>query len=340
MTRPTPTNPTTAERRALPRSSASACGAVPALPRVPRPASRFSCVFRGFSLIEMLVVISIIGILAGITFPIIAALQEGSRTSGAVNTVSVALDTARNFATRSVTAGFDDVNQDGTAGDLNDGSGYSGAAALFTPGGEIRIVENNPFARFSGAGGSYLELELDNGNGVHNGYKDVPGRDYIVLPDQVGVAGVRRINASTLEYIAPPFAMRFDNNGLLVNRAGSGGSGPFAEDGHVYYDSNTDGRIQASGSGFNLSNPFKVANYDNPIAWDWRGNPTGLAELVGSPPKRLLPYEQMETVIILTVFDLTEFQNAGGWGQADIDGWMKDNARYLFFSKATGVVAR
>lgn len=296
----------------------------------PLHASRFrgnSGVRRAFTLIEMLVVVSIIVILAGITFPVIGALSDGSRESSAINAISAAVDTARNFATRGSVPGFDDVNGDGTGGDLSRGAGYSGAAIVFTPGGELRITENDPSAQ---QGSNYLELELFNNNGTHNGYRDVSGRDYVLLPDRIGVAGMRRTSSTALEYFPPPFAMRFDQNGLLINRQGGGNTGPFAEDGHVFYDGDGDGDYE---------NTNRPVGYDV-NAWDWRGG--AAVAFVGNPPRRELPFERLDPIYVLTVYDLADFQIVGGWGQtqAEIDTWMQANARFVFFNRATGVVAR
>ena len=312
----------------------------------------------GFTLIEMLVTISIIVVLAGITFPVVSELQGGSRLSSAINTITIGLDTARNFADREGVAGFIGLEDNQSPTAVTGNGEYSGAALLFTPGGDLRVVVNDPRAAYA-SGNRLLEF-YDSGAAGYpalpspetNGYRDAPGRDYIQIPDRVGVVGLFR-NPGGLEYLAPPFAIRFDNDGRLIARSDSSSG----IDGHVYYDADGDGNIVLGDDRGTYGTSDDVTSDDSPLRWDWRSNPAGVP-MIGTQSKRVLPFEKIETVIAVFVFDAQQFQAELGWAGADAEAgtddngiddgdgiddlteWMDANATPLFVSRYTGTVLR
>jgi prepilin-type N-terminal cleavage/methylation domain-containing protein len=113
---------------------------------------------RGFTLVEILVVVSIIALVAGLTIPAIKAMQAGSARAEALNTINAALQGVRSYAI---------MNQ-------------VKAAARFQPNGKVVFVY-----RFEGNGNSrYRDIDsatgstlyLDSGIGVPN------AGGYIYLP--------------------------------------------------------------------------------------------------------------------------------------------------------------
>ena len=97
---------------------------------------------RGFTLIEMLVVVSVIAALMAVSFPVLRAMNRNTSQTLSVNAVAIAATTARAYATRNIE--FVSTLMPGTPAE---GMGvYSGAAAIFTPANEIRIAENTPAA--------------------------------------------------------------------------------------------------------------------------------------------------------------------------------------------------
>ncbi len=163
---------------------------------------------RAFTLIELLVAVSIIALVAASTFPILSAMQSGTRESAGYNTVAVATSAARQLATQNKS------KQD----PLTAGTAYQGTAALFTNSGDIRIVENVPGA---------------NPTNSRFAYADIEGRDYVRMPSRVGFVGVAR-NATGIDglrLLAPPFAIRFNQHGNLVYGNPTTAGGAF----NVYY---------------------------------------------------------------------------------------------------------
>ncbi|MBB6431471.1 prepilin-type N-terminal cleavage/methylation domain-containing protein [Algisphaera agarilytica] len=284
---------------------------------------------RGFTLIELIVAIAIIGLMVGLSFPVLQTMQQSSRVSSATNTVSVAVDAARSLAATENNFAIG-VLPGGLTGN------YDGTAIIFTPSGECRLVVNDQLA-VNGAGNP-LELLTP----PKNGYRDIEGRDYIILPKGTGVAGMRRNTNATsingLVFVPPPFAVAFDENGKLIVGTASASS-----DRAVYYDKDADGDY-TTGDG-------RPGGY-NPDDWDARINP-GVATVgdISDPKNRLryeLPYEQIETVTAIVIYDKQTFDvDTGGWGSAsaaDIQAFMTQDddtlAKIFFFSPTTGAIIR
>lgn len=271
---------------------------------------------RGFTLTELLVAISIIILIIGITFPVISSIQNGSRIEAGLNTVGMSADVARQWVAPS--AWEDDVaNQ-------VDGERYSGSAALYCPTGEIRIVVNFRNAK---DGALYLEEVAPE----QNGYWDLSGVDYISIPDGVGVAGIQRTGPGNndVRFLAPPFAIAFNEHGQMSMGDANG---------RIYYDKDGD---------FNFNrNNTRPGGYD-PSNWDGEDGAQN-AEVDEDTLVRELPFEAIECVPGVVIYDLDDFTGAGhdfsGGGTVDLNSaagqWLQENGQTLFFSPNTGVAMR
>lgn len=270
---------------------------------------------RGFSLIEMLTVIAIIGIILAITFPAIKAIQGDSKISAAQNTIGMSVDVARQWVKPRAWA-----PDAGTP--IPTTQSYSGTAALVCPTNEVRIVLNSRVAQ---DGSVYLENENQ------NGYYDLDGVDYISIPNGGAVVGIQRTGsgASDVRFLAPPFAIAFNENGQLNYGDASG---------RIYYDSNSNGSYTRASTRAAVS-----GGYD-PADWNGSSAATNANVISGIRPVKALPFEAIECVSGVIVYDAKAFADAGnnfsGGGTATINGtagaWLKENGRAMFFSPLTG----
>ncbi|MGB0768407.1 MAG: hypothetical protein ACPGYV_11945, partial [Phycisphaeraceae bacterium] len=201
---------------------------------------------------------------------------------------------------------------------------YSGTAALFCPTGEIRIVFNHRNAR--NGSNAFLEDFIPE----VNGYLDIPGVDYILVPDRVGIAGIERTGngAGDVRFIAPPFAIAFNASGQMAYGDTNG---------RIYYD--------ADGNGRYITADTRPAGY-NPSAWSGRaGSNNELPD--ATTLVRELPFEAIPCVPGVVVYNSQDFADdfdfAGG-GEVGLTSaageWLKENGRTLFFSPHTGIALR
>lgn len=243
----------------------------------------------GFSLIELLVVISIASLLVAISFPFLRQMVRSSSETMAADSISNAVAAARAFSTRYKP--FTDTLNNGKSSE-DDGDGYSGAAVIVTPAGELRIVENFELAtdQFNN------RMELPSGTAfIRNGYTHIEGVDDLRIPGRAVALGIRRTGGSELELLPPPFAISFNRRGGMVVRSNVPGAGGFKRsDGYVYYDANGDGTFdysetRGSAAGVDLTD---FARGEAP-----RITTGGLME-----GRRELPFEQLEPVIGVVIF--------------------------------------
>lgn len=158
---------------------------------------------RGFTLVEILVVVSIIALVAGLTIPAIKAMQAGSARAEALNTINAALQGVRSYAI---------INQ-------------VKAAARFQPNGKVVFVY-----RFEGNGSSrYINLgavaatassyprsgTAGSGRPNDNGYIYLPVLDQEPLKMPKGYAVGDLGNA---DYFYEPFYICYNPDGTLANR--------------------------------------------------------------------------------------------------------------------------
>lgn len=319
----------------------------------------------GFTLIEMLIVVSITAIVLAFSFPMIGAMKRDSSASSGVNTISVAIPSIRRYATGDVT--FPNDLDTTTAGDQ--AGAYSGAAAIFTPAGEIRLTRNYAGAVSSDfiSGSRLLERHgprvLDEQTGVGlpsrelNGFADLEV-DYLQLPSDTGVAGINRVsggpigatNAGPPLLLPPPFAVWFSQNGYLVATGWDLTASPQRTNDYqfVYYDGNYDNDFRTLGPGARRGS---INNYNpdwyNPDAGDYNPN-----NWDGVQEKYTLPFEMLEAVVGVYVYSRTEFQGAvddgliNHWTDSSAAAntarwqWMRENGEMLMFSKQTGAMMR
>ncbi len=273
-------------------------------------------VARGFSIVELLVSISIIGLIIGIAFPVISVLTTSSRVEAGLNIVGMASDVARQWVQAEAWA--NDASTDPSSA-VNEE--YSGTAAIYCPTGEIRIVVNDRNAK---DGSVFLEDQPNE----QNGYKDLSKVDYIRIPNGVGIAGVYKDPGSgNVRFIAPPFAIAFNELGQLNYGDTSG---------YIYYDADTVGGYNTATSG------RRPTNY-NPFTWRGYDSATNATPMSGSLKKEL-PFEAIECVSGVVVYSADEFDESGfdfaGGGSVTLASnegqWLSENGRTIFFSPHTG----
>ena len=296
---------------------------------------------HAFTLIELLVTVSIIIVLIGVSLPSISAMTRWAKTTSGVNTIHVAVTAARAFARRDLSGQFEDVD-DGTIGQQS--GVYSGVAMLFTPSNEIRLVQNTP--RALSTGGSLLERMATE----RNGFADLPDRDYIKIDPDVGMVGIVRNGYQETILFAPPFAVRFDIEGRLVQGQDL--------DYHVYYDANYDGEFRtsgtAAGSGYERRRWYGqtvIPEAYDPYLWDPRSEKHDSSNFNTALDKMELPFEEIETVVGVITFSKPELTQAG-FDLTSVTSntifelntsardWILENGRVLFFNRNSGVLLR
>lgn len=276
---------------------------------------------KGFSLIELLVVISIIALVVGITVPFINAMQSGSRAEAGLNTIGVASDVTRQWVGPSRWA--TDFSSAGAGS-----ASYSGTAAIFTPTRQVRITVNERSAAGPGGGNAGQAGQLELLVPQLNGYKDKFGLDYISIPRGTGLAGIYR-NGANFTLIAPPFALVYDENGHLSYGDASS---------LIYYDGDNDGSYETADT--------RPAGYN---FLDWydadRNDATKFDPALGT---FLLPFDAIECVAGIIAYDLDEaelegidFSGGGSYAEGSTEAdWLRANGTTVFFSPHTGVMLR
>jgi prepilin-type N-terminal cleavage/methylation domain-containing protein len=295
----------------------------------------------GFTIPELLVVISIMLLLFTVGLPNLKSLFKSARGESGPQIVSAAAATARAYATRSPYFSVGD---------------YQGTAIIVTPANELRIAEHNPSA--TGPIGDPQSQPPNLLSGAGNaGYSDVPGLEYVQLPEDTGLVGVVRDDTGGLKLLAPPFAIRYNRMGNLVafskkDVASGGGStqaSAFGSD-FVYYDG-----FDYNGQYANSNPRGRAATYD-PKDYDpgfnLQGRTTRNYDTTRSRFK--LPFEELETVVGVIFFSRSELEgmsggsgypnnttesmlkSAGGKLTPAVTTWLLQNGQLLMFNRYTG----
>jgi prepilin-type N-terminal cleavage/methylation domain-containing protein len=312
---------------------------------------------RGITLLEMLAVIAMIAVLVGIAAPIVGAMRRHSQVESGRNAISAATKAVRGYTTQ----GGPNLCA------LTAGDGFSGVGMLFTPQSHIRLIENTQLTRFDD--GTFVEA-----NGC-NDFTDIPDRDYVTLPKNLGVAGIVRLTNGSIEVISPPFGILFNKRGQIVHS-------PYADPGHasygnskqnvIYYDGNYDDSIPKTSAvaGSWRGNPHALAAPYNPELWNPNGtgyvgsndttsNPGNYTPTASGDPdanKAKQPFDAIETVVGVIMFNNLNLQDDLGRGSSPlvhsvtVDGipvlpattrdWILSNGDPLFVSPYTGQLVR
>ncbi len=269
----------------------------------------------GFSLVELLVVISIAAIVLGIGFPYVGAMIRSSSEQMIANTASNAVSAARAYAVR-YKPFLDDDPHTGRTAEIH-GDGYSGAVAIFTPSREIRLCENDELATDRATG---LRLELPtkgSGDPIRNGYKPIEDLGALQLSQRSAVLGIVRTGADTLQLLPPPFAISFNRRGQMVVRRSAGSAE--RSDGLVYYDANGDGVYDTAATRAGFGGAYR----------DYFRGSAPIIQNADSPMDgyRELPWEVLEPVIGLVIFDPQQVPQ-GIWVDTGSPLAANDGARY------------
>lgn len=300
--------------------------------RTQRPTARTPAPRRGggFTLVELLVVVSLLVLLLAIAVPAMSRMMAGARAEASQATIASAVATARTYA---------GIKPSFPVGD------YQGAAVIFTPANELRIARH----RYDATDGSGNLLVLN--NPPRAGYADVPGEPYINLPASVGVVGITRTGNSggEIALLTPPFAIRFNPEGVLV--PGQAGSQPPRDQSRiVFYDHDNNGRYQVS-----------LSRYENYDVDQWDPDIVGRVS-TGSTPnwdpdaaKYLFDFGRLDAVIGIYVYNKAELRNAGfnlvtddtlsinGSYDPDNPGareWILANGTPVFFNRYSGAAIK
>ena len=296
---------------------------------------------------ELGTAVVIIAIILSLFFPAVAAFRRQTQEKSGENAISTGVIAARAYAPRNHHGRFIDIGGSKFSGT------YSGVAILFTPANEMRLIENVPYAANSGG---FLEVQGAMGNFDFSGYADIPGRDAIVMPSNVGVLGITRVkmgNDQGLRLLPPPFAVRFDSNGHLV--AGDVND-PNRLENYVFYDGDIDGVWNDLVHRDNARSPSGAVG-GTYVPKDWDPNRNRNLPKDPNTQRWPLPFDKIETVIGVLVFDKANFE---GWyaGKgipawidiADSDNlnqtkfakqkWLLENSTPMFFSRYSGTVMR
>ena len=271
-------------------------------PSGPSRPGRIGAYRPGFTLVELLVVLMIMALTMLIVFPVISALKRLSEGSAGRNALTVGVQAARAHAI-AVRPGFDDVDPVSLGDQIGT---YSGVAILFTPAGELRLVENIANARDTSLAEPYLELQTPD---EFDGFADIKNRDYIELPANVLYFGLARDDDGAPKLLAPPFAVLFDQNGSLTYKDSQ------TDAGYIYYDGDYDGEFETAISRL-LPNS---AVYPGPAEYDPRyADPR---DALGSSLQKdvntlryPLPFEKIETVMAVVTVSRRDFNEAASQG--------------------------
>lgn len=272
----------------------------------------------GFTITELVVVISLTTILLATLLPAMSAVRNMVDETSGISKIASAVQTSRAYAT------VPKPDRSDTGNPIMASHSFSGAAILFAPANELRLVENDQLA-LNGAS-NYLE------SSNRNGYRDIPGLDYISLPADIGVVGIARGNDG-LYLLTPPFAIRFNQHGHLIAGVSTDSNRVVCYDGD-YDDMFVIGSDRTNGYNVDPWDPSSPT-YNKTNAWD------------STEEKYKLPFEVIESVVGVAVYSKKELRDAGLNHVGDSSSrsintiaknWILDkkNGTLMLFSRYTG----
>lgn len=274
---------------------------------------------RGFTIVELMVVVSLIAFFVTASIPLLLQIDELTRDRSGVNTIGVAVTAARAYATRDV------PDKDNPSPEAD---GFSGAAIIFAPNNELRIAQD-------------IQEKSIEDQGL-SAFKDIPRTEPIIMPRGQGVVGISRNgpDLAGFQIVPPPFAVRFDHEGHLVSSMDT--NSRFS----MVYDGNLDGAFTSGPVPANFDpSPFDP-DLSTPNAYE--GKFVALANKY-----QICDCDRFPTVVGVIVYSKADFEDAGGvfpntkpaigcddGDCANIAEWMFDNGHALFFSRYTGAIIR
>ncbi len=318
-----------------------------------------------FSLIELIVVISLISLLLVISFPFLKTTLQSTAVNAAAGQVSNSLSAARVYATRNKS--FVAARRVGATlrTSSGNGDGYSGTIVLFAPDNSLRVMENDqnaydPANLVTSAG--WLELQVP----PLNGYTPVPDLEDIRYPGRVQMLGIVRTGNGPydIQLVPPPFAIRFNADGTIgqgADDAAWGGAGDPTWDRVVY--------VSATGKSGQIGTPpntIDFTEYDVTEARETFADADGTrpgtqidlgeygrqGDLLMDDGRVQLPFDSIETVSGVLVLEPervpSEYEHPNGGAAAAI-GYDRDNldvystdasARLLHWASENATYAR
>lgn len=291
----------------------------------------------GFSLSELMIVITIMILLLAVAIPATNTLFSGGQSEIAINAVSSASSAVNSYS--ALKPAFDVGS-------------YSGAALVFDTANQIRLTQNYALARSSGTGANSL-LERPNVSPYRpalNGYRDIEldgAKQYVALPEGAGVMGIIRTEGSggagELKFIAPPFAVRFNEFGTLIPASYTKDTKrPLAEN-VVIYDGNYDGQYNIGTEQGSSREKSSSGDYD-PTQWDPTHDNYSPSFVIDNRTQQFrLPFERLECVVGVLIYnkrDVPQDIESEITKSSELYDWFVENGTPLFFNRFTGAILK
>lgn len=330
----------------------------------------------GFTLIEMLVVVSLIILMMGFGVPTIVSMIQSGRIEAGVNAVSTAVTLSQARLSSPKAAVIDltatDPNSSSTLspGDvgrlpLRPVTRSGDTAILFTPSGEIRFLEVDETAVDGNGNSLSRTVAPGTANRYRVAFKDRTDVESIRIPSGIGIVGITRggnTGGGNVLLLPPPFAIRFNGQGRLIQGRPDTAS---TRDWIVYYNGDYSLRnTTLNGTPVKLSSITtgrdRNGSVEKPDTYDRSGplyDASKARPKISTPAdyapdaanKSVVPLEAIDTVVGVILYDKNKFYGnfTDGWpayndqdvGKAEYDAcrdWVLANGKTVFFSRYSG----